>query len=66
MTASDPWVLERDERNDSGHRVYVAPSGSPKSYTAFALNARRFGSAEEASQNACGNEHPVRLLSIGE
>lgn len=51
------WVLTRNEDG-----AYVAPPGSPNSYTQNILKARLYRSRDEAQHDACGNETPKPLL----
>lgn len=48
-------------RNEDGK--FVAPPGSPKSYVAGPLAARRFPTHEAAQAEACGNETVVDLAA---
>lgn len=45
------WVLRRN-----GDGWYVCPPGRRKSYSPFADHARRYGTADAAARDACGNE----------
>lgn len=46
------WVVIRSK--DTGK--YVVWPGCARSYTTNLLDARRFGSVEQAEKEACGNE----------
>lgn len=49
-------------RNEDG--AYVAPSGSPSSYTRKLENARTYATREAAEGDACGNERAVNVDTL--
>lgn len=55
------WVLQRHGKR-AGRTVYVAPAGSPRSYTADKAAAERFATREAAAAASCiESEFPVEL-----
>lgn len=50
------WVLKRISDG-----VYVAPSGSDKSYTRYLQKAATYKTRELAIGDSCGNEMAVRI-----
>ena len=52
------FIIKRDQSDGGG---YVNQPGSKKSYTNWALHARKFETLEEAQANCFENEFPVNL-----
>ena len=55
------YIIQRKEPMNNGHKAYVTPDGSAKSYTASKDRAKQFEGYEEALKDCCGNEFPVAL-----
>jgi hypothetical protein len=64
MSYDTRWVVQLTDRSHSRDGMFVSEPGSMCSYTPSLRQARKFATADQARDAACGNETPVSIAEL--